>query len=113
MAQMEKGSPVCIKERPVTPDDTRSGLYYQYFSGLKGKVDRAYDDGSVCLDIDLESLPEAARKRHLGIQDAEKKKWLNSLSDEARNRLTSEQKQLKISYKILVHKNDVEDDLTA
>jgi len=108
MAELVKGAPVGIKERLITPEDTRTGLYYLYFGGLKGKVDRAYDDGSVCVEIDLESLPASARERHLTIQDSEKKKWLAGLSDEMRNRLNAEQKQLKISYKILVHKNDVE-----
>ena len=108
MAELTKGAPVSIKERLVTPEDTRTGLYYLYFGGLKGKVDRAYDDGSVCVEVDLESLPTAARERHLAIQEAERKKWLAGLSDEMRNRLNAEQKQLRISYKILVHKNDLE-----
>lgn len=107
MAELTKGIQISIRERAVTADDTRTGLYYQYFGGLTGKVDREYDDGSVCIEVDLESLTEAARKRHLDIQEAERKKWLNSLSDEMRNRLTAEQKQLKINYKILVHKNDI------
>jgi hypothetical protein len=33
---------------------------------------------------------------------------LDSLAQEARNRLTPEQQQLKMSYKILVSKNDME-----
>lgn len=108
MAELTKGAAVGIRERLITPEDTRTGLYYLYFGGLKGKIDRAYDDGSVCVEIDLESLPVPAKERHLKIQEAEQKKWLNGLSDEMRNRLNAEQKQLRISYKILVHKNDVE-----
>lgn len=108
MADLEKGTAITIKERSITSEDSRTGLYYAYFGGLRGVVDRAYEDGSVCINVDLESLSEDARKRHLEIQEAEKKKWLAGLSDEMRNRLTSEQKQLKISYKLLVHKNDIQ-----
>jgi hypothetical protein len=42
------------------------------------------------------------------MQEAERQRWLDSLSDEARNRLTPEQKQLKMSYRILVSKQDLQ-----
>ena len=53
------------------------------------------------------------RKRHLGIQEAERRRWLESLSDEMRNRLTAEQKQLKISYKILLSAKDLTTEIPA
>ncbi len=107
MASLSAGDRVEIKSREVTADDEKNGLYYSYFGGLTGAVDTVYDDGSVCIDVDLESLSQDARDRHLTMQELERKKWLDGLSGEARNRLTPEQKQLKLSYKILVGKNDV------
>ena len=71
-------------------------------------MDRVYDDHSVCVDIDLDSLEEATRERHHGMQEAEKKRWMDSLAQEARSRLTPEQQQLKMSYKILVSRKDLE-----
>lgn len=102
------GDRVQIAAREVTDDDQKSGLYYSYFGGLTGAVDTVYDDGSVCLDVDLESLSAQARDRHMAMQEAERKRWLDGLSGEARNRLTPEQKQLRLSYKVLVSKNDLE-----
>ncbi len=107
MATLSAGDRVEIRSREITADDEKNGLYYSYFGGLTGTVDAVYPDGSVCIDVDLEALSQAARERHLAMQEAERKKWLDSLSGEARNRLTAEQKQLKLSYKILVGKNDV------
>lgn len=101
------GDRVQVTAREVTGDDERTGLYYSYFGGLTGKVDRVYDDNSVCIDIDLESLTEGARERHFTMQQNEQKRWLEGLSGEARNRLTPEQKQLKLSYKILVSEKDL------
>ncbi len=102
------GDRVKIAAREVTADDEKSGLYYSYFGGLTGAVDAIYGDGSICVNVDLESLTAQARDRHLEMQEAERKKWLDGLSGEARNRLTPEQRQLKLSYKVLVSKNDLE-----
>ncbi|MEN6356290.1 MAG: hypothetical protein ABFD83_04310 [Armatimonadota bacterium] len=108
MAELKVGDTVQVITREVTNDDYKSSLYFAYFGGLVGSVDRIYDDGSVCVEIDIDSLTEDARKRHLDTQEAERKRWLDSLSGEARNRLTEDQKKLKISYKILVSKKDLE-----
>jgi len=107
MTAVKTGDRVKLATREVTVEDERSGLYYSYFGGLTGTVDRVYDDESVCVDIDLESLSEDARERHLVMQEAERKRWLDGLSNEARSRLTPEQKTLKLSYKILASKKDL------
>lgn len=108
MASFKAGDRVQLVTRPVTPDDEKNGLYYSYFGGLTGSVDTVYAEGSVCVNVDLESLSSSARDRHLAMQEAERKKWLENLSGEARNRLSPEQKQLKLSYKILVSSKDME-----
>ncbi|MCX8053283.1 MAG: hypothetical protein N3B12_05705 [Armatimonadetes bacterium] len=105
---IKAGDRITIVTREVIPEDAKTGLYYSYFGGLTGKVDRVYPDGSVCIDVDLDSLGEEMRRRHLEMQEAERKRWLESLSDEVRNRLTNEQKELKMSYRILVSKEDVQ-----
>ncbi|MCE5323008.1 hypothetical protein LLG46_06800 [bacterium] len=108
MAELKVGDTVQVKTREVTNDDVKSSLYFAYFAGLVGSVDRVYDDDTVCVDIDIDSLTEDARKRHLDTQEFERKRWLNGLSGEARNRLSEDQKKLTISYKILVSKKDLE-----
>ena len=110
MAAFKVGDAVRVVTRDVTKEDEESGLYYAYFGGLAGTVDKVYDDGSVCVDVDLESLTEDMRKRHLEMQEDERKRWLNGLSGEVRNRLTADQRQLTISYRILVSKKDLEKD---
>ena len=91
MASFKAGDRVRLAARQVTAEDEKSGLYYSYFAELTGAVDMVYGDGSVCVSVDLESLSEQARDRHLAMQEAERKKWLEGLSGEARNRLTPEQ----------------------
>lgn len=108
MAALKAGDKIQVVVREVTTEDQKSGLYYSYFGGLTGTVDRIYDDGFVCVDVDLDSLRTETRERHLAMQETERKKWLDGLSSEARNRLTPEQKQLKLSYKILVSSKDTQ-----
>lgn len=108
MAAVKAGDRVHVIKRPVTADDAKTGLYYEYFGGLTGTVDRVYDDHSVCIDVDLESLQPAAQQRHAEMQEAERKRWLEGLSNDVRSRLTPEQQKLKMSYKILVGAKDLQ-----
>lgn len=108
MASFKAGDRVRLATRELTPDDEKNGLYYSYFGGLTGVVDAIYGDGTSCVNVDLDSLSGPTRDRHLAMQEAERKKWLENLSGEARNRLSPEQKQLRLSYKILVNAKDME-----
>lgn len=105
---VKAGDRVSIVAREVTLEDDKTGLYRSYFGGLAGTVDRVYDDGSVCVDVDVESLPAEVRDRHFAMQESERKRWLENLSGEVRSRLTTEQRQLTMSYRILVSKKDIE-----
>lgn len=105
--RFKEGDYVRIVDREVTPADIKGGLYYPYFRGLAGVVDKIYDK-EICIRVDTESLPEAILKRHLDVQESIKKKWLNGLSGEARTRLTPEEKAFQLSYTILVQDTDLE-----
>jgi len=109
MAAIKAGDKVRVVKRSVAAEDVRSGLYYQYFGGLTGKVDRLYDDQSACIEVDLESLDEPARESHLAMQEGERTRWVESIAQEARSRLSPEQQKLRMSYKILVSKKDLEE----
>ena len=105
--RFKEGDYVRIVDREVTPADTKGGMYYPYFRGLAGVVDKIYDK-EICVRVDTESLPEGILKRHLDVQESIKKKWLNGLSGEARTRLTPEEKAFQLSYTILVQETDLE-----
>lgn len=104
--KFKTGDYVKVVVREVTQSDLKSGLFYPHFCGLAGTVDRIYDD-QVCVRIDPDSLPEDIRNRHFDIQESIKRKWLNGLSGEARNKLTPEEKQFDLAYTILVRSNDL------
>ena len=107
MAKFNEGDVVQVVSREATPADAKNQTYYPYFAGLTGTVDKVYDS-EVCVKVDPEALPADVLKRHTEIQESIKRKWLNGLSGEARNRLTPEEKQFKLSYTILVQATDLE-----
>ena len=107
MPKFNEGDVVQVISREVTPADTKNQTYYPYFAGLSGTVDKVYDN-EMSVRVDEEALPEDVRKRHAEIQESIKRKWLNGLSGEARNRLTPDEKQFKLAYTILVQAADLE-----
>jgi len=106
MATIQPGDIVTVATREYTAADTKSGLYYPHYAGLSGNVLKVYAE-EVSILVDRETLPSDIRKRHEDNEKAMKAKWLDGLSDEARNRLTGPEKQFSLSYAILVSLSDV------
>lgn len=107
MASFKAGDRVQIVDREMTSADIKSGLYYDYFRNLTGVVDRVYEDNSVCVKVDMDSLPEDVRKRHLQVQDAVRTRWLNGLGQEQRDRLSETDRSVILGYNILVGAADL------
>ncbi|MDO8682725.1 MAG: hypothetical protein Q7N50_04515 [Armatimonadota bacterium] len=107
MAQVKIGDRVRIADREPTSADVKSGLYYNYFRNLTGVIERVYDDDNVCVNVDIDSLPEDVLLRHREIETAARDKWINGLSQEQRSRLTEQDRQFKMGYKALVAMADV------
>jgi len=108
MSPIRVGDRVKVVDREVNAADVKSGLFYDYFRNLTGTAQHVYDDNTVCVQVDLDSLPEDVHKRHLEVQESVKRRWLGGLSQEARERLTEKEKQVTLSYNILVDARDLE-----
>lgn len=106
--RFKQGDYVRIVARECTTADLKAGVFYRYFGGLCGVIDHIYNDKEVCVKVDLDTLPEDIRRRHFEIQESIKQKWLDSLSAEARKRLTPDEKRFELSYTILVQSSDLE-----
>jgi hypothetical protein len=105
--RFNEGDYVKVIQREATPADAKNRSFFPYFCGLAGTVDKIYNDG-ICLKVDFQSLPEDILKRHLETQEAIKRRWLEGLSGEARNKLTAEEKKFSLSYTLLVQPDDLE-----
>lgn len=102
------GTKVKIVDREPTSADAKSRLFFPHFRNLTGTVRRVFADGAeVEVVVDLESLPEDIRSRHLSAQDAMRKRIADSLSGEARERVGSEAERLNLRYSVLVSPKDL------
>jgi len=107
MASVKVGDRVRIADREASLTDAKSGLFYAYFRNLTGVIERVYDDDTVCIDVSIDSLPLEVAERHQEMQTAARDKWIAGLSQESRGRLSEQDKQFKMSYKVVVAAVDV------
>lgn len=108
MPTIKEGERVRIVAREPTDDDAKSGMYYGYFGGLTGTVQKVYSKQEVAVEVEPESLTREIRKRHDEIRDQMKTKWLDGLSEEGRSRLTEREKDFHLRYVVLVAMSDLE-----
>ena len=107
MAALKAGDRVKIADRPATPQDLKSGLFFNHYRGLVGVVRKAYKTSEVAVEIEVECLAEDVWKRHMQTRDQMRLRWLEGLTDEARRKLKPEQKSFDLRYVILVSGADL------
>lgn len=109
MAQaFKEGDRVQVVDREASAADVKSSLFYNHYRGLVGTVQKVYESSNdVAVTVDEDSLPEPICTRHLDVRQAMKTKWLDSLSEEARNRLTEQERDFTLRYTILVAPKDL------
>ncbi len=108
MANLKAGDAVRIADREATAQDAKTGLFYGHYRGLPGTVQKVYKGDEVAVELELDSLPEDVWKRHMHVRDQMREKWLASLADDVRRKLTPEQKQFDLRYTVLVSPKDLE-----
>lgn len=105
--KLTEGDAILIADREATAADTKSGLFYPHYRGLTGTVGKLYADGTATVQVDEASLQADVRERHLSGSQAMRQKWLDGLSDEARNRLSAAEKKFALRYTLLVSADDL------
>jgi ribosomal protein L21E len=104
---LREGDRVRIVDREVTPEDVKSGLFYNHFRGLVGTLQKIYDEKEAAVVIEVESMPETIAKRHIETEERMRNRWLDGLSEEARNRLTPQERAFTLRYVVLVALKDL------
>jgi len=106
MATYQPKDRVVVAARPRTTADMNSNLYFPHYGGLIGSILKVYGEEAAVL-VDRASLPPAILSRHEDNEKQQRQRWLDSLSDEARNKLSAEDKKFQLNYAILVHVSDL------
>ncbi|MEP6757464.1 MAG: hypothetical protein ABJA67_18330 [Chthonomonadales bacterium] len=108
MATLDTGQRVRIKAREQTEDDVKSQMYFGFYAGLTGTVQKYYSDAEVSVEVEHECLTKEIRKRHEDVRDQMKTKWIDGLSEEGRSKLTEREKDFYLRYVVLVMGSDLE-----
>lgn len=106
--KFREGDRVQIVTREVTAEDAKTQLYYAHFGGLAGTIQKVYDSGDAAIQVDLESLQPEIAVRHEEMRLQMQNKWLDSISEEAKSRLTEAERDFKLRYNLLVSLSDLE-----
>jgi hypothetical protein len=106
MAKLSEGDAVVVTAREQSAADVKSGLYYPHYGGLTGTILKVYGEEASVL-IDRDTLPAAIEKRHAENEKAMRQRWLDGLSEEARNRLSATEKAFGLNYALLVSLADL------
>ncbi|MCX7993684.1 MAG: hypothetical protein N2651_08450 [Fimbriimonadales bacterium] len=107
MPKFKEGDRVQVRLREAQGKEAQEGRYAPHLANATGAILKIYSPKEVAVDLDLDSLPKAIRERHAEQQTRMHERWLNSLSEEARNRLTDDEKTFRLRYVVLLPEEDL------
>ena len=105
MLRLKEGDAVQISPRTATPQDMKSGLYYNHYASLTGTIFKIYGKGETAqaaIDVDVESLPKEVAQRHEETRDS----MLRNINGE-RARASASDADFRLRYVILVAMSDL------
>ncbi|MEX2243668.1 MAG: hypothetical protein WD716_07465 [Fimbriimonadaceae bacterium] len=108
MARFKEGDKVKVVKRPATPEDSAVTFYFEHMAGLPGVVENYYSDDEIAVKIDLEALPDVARRVHKDATKRMREKFEDSISAEQKTQLSSEELKFTPHYVLLVRAKDLE-----
>ena len=108
MPNLKEGDRVKIISRPVTEEDRKKNLYYDHMGGLTGVVENVYSETEIAVKIDLDTLSKISRDTHTTATDRLRSKFLESISEEQKKMLTTEELNFEAHYMLLVMSKDLE-----
>ncbi|GIV10662.1 MAG: hypothetical protein KatS3mg020_0153 [Fimbriimonadales bacterium] len=108
MPKFKEGDRVQVLAREAQGKEAQEGRYAPHLANATGSILKIYNQQEIAVELDLDSLPEAIRERHAEQQTRMHERWLNSLSEEARNRLTDDEKTFRLRYVALLNEDDLQ-----
>ena len=106
-AKWKPGDRVQIVEREVNREDRQTALYFNHMAGLTGTVTNYYGVDEVAVKIDSDSFTNTIESTHKEAVKRMRAKFLDSLGEEQKRRLSKEEKQFDANHVVLVHSDDL------
>lgn len=108
MTQWNEGDLVRVIERPVTTNDRKTNRYFEHMAGLTGTIQNVYSADEIAVKVDLDSLSHVTADVHTQSVKRMREKFLSSISEEQKSKLTSEELNFSAHYVLLVRSIDIE-----
>lgn len=101
------GDRVQVVDREPTRDDRRTNSYFRHFSGLTGTITSVYNVDEVAVRIDPESFSDTLATAHKAAVTRMRAKFLDSLGEEQKKKLSKEERRFDANYVLLLHSDDL------
>jgi len=108
MARFKEGDKVKVTNRPASIEDSAVTYYYDHMGGLTGTIENYYNDQEIAVKIDVDTLPDVARRVHKDATKRMRQKFEDSISNEQKNQLSTEELKFTPHYVLLVRQEDIE-----
>jgi len=108
MARFKEGDKVRVVKRPASIEDSAVTNYYDHMGGLNGTIENYYNDQEIAVKVDLEALPDVAKRVHKDATKRMRQKFEDSISNEQRGQLSTEELKFTPHYMLLVRAQDLE-----
>ena len=106
--QWKEGDRARIVERAATVNDRKTNRYFEHMGGLTGTIQNIYNPDEIAIKIDLDSLSKVAADVHSRSVQRMREKFLSSISEEQKSKLTPEELNFTAHYVLLVKGSDLE-----
>lgn len=108
MRGFKEGDRVRIVVRDVLAEDRRTNRYFDHMAGITGTVQNVYGPEDIAVKADPETLTAIATDVHREAVRRLREKFLSSVSEEAKQKLTPEELSFTSHYMLLVRSEDLE-----
>jgi len=108
MATWKEGDRVRVVERAVNEEDRKKGRYFEHMAGLTGTIENVYGKDEIAVRIDIDSLSQVTQKVHKEATRRMRQKFIDTVSEEQKKQLTSEELNFDANYVLLLQGSDIE-----
>ena len=107
-AKWKAGDRVRIVSRESSREDAQTFLYFGHMKGLTGTVQNYYDVDQVAVKIDPDAFTDTLATIHKEAVKRMRAKFLDSLGEEQKRRMSKEERRFDANHVVLVHSDDLE-----
>jgi hypothetical protein len=108
MPAWKPGDRVKIADKQPSMEDRLGNKYFPHMAGLTGTVQAVYSKDEVAVKIDKEAFGPVLAAVHKEAVTRMRAKFIDSLGEEQKKRLSDEEKKFDANYVLLVRSDDLE-----